>query len=110
MHNTWWRGGARDHAALHWRYHHLPQANQDDETTPGLHQGVEDEDASMGLPAHSPLASFLVATLGDEADDIYFIKLEPQRREVHEDAAVDGDMERPRTTPSFSSSSWRNGG
>ena len=88
MHNTWWRGGARDHAALRWRYHHLPQANQDDEATPGLHQGVEDDGVSMGLPARSPLASFVVATLGDETDDVYFVKLESRRRGARADAAV----------------------
>ena len=33
----------------------------------------------MGLPARSPLDSFVVATLGDEADDVYFIKLAPWR-------------------------------
>ena len=52
----------------------------------------------------------MVAALGDGADDVYFVKMEPQRREAREDAAVDGDMELARTTPSFSSSSWRNGG
>ena len=53
---------------------------------------------------------WLVAALGDEADDVYFIKLDTRRREDREDAAVDGDMELARTTPSLSSSSWRNGG
>ena len=43
----------------------------------------------------------MVASLGDEADDVYFIKLEPRRREVREDAAMDGDMELARTMPSF---------
>ena len=59
----------------------------------------------MGLPARSPLDSFVVATLGDEADDVYFVKLEPRRREAREDAAVDGDMEPARTMPLFTSSS-----
>ena len=59
----------------------------------------------MGLPARSPLASFVVATLGDEADDVYFVKLEPRRREAREYATVDGDLELARTMPSFSSSS-----
>ena len=29
------------------------------EATPGLHQGVEDEGVSMGLPARSPLDSLV---------------------------------------------------
>ena len=81
-----------------------------DEATHGLHQGMEDNGVSMGLPARSPLDSFVVAALGDEADDVYFVKLEPRRREARENTAVDGDMELARTMPSFSSSSWCNGG
>ena len=59
----------------------------------------------MGLPTCSPLDSFVVSALGDEADDVYFVKLEPRRRVAREDAAVDGDMEPARTMPSFSPSS-----
>ena len=35
------------------------KANQDDEATPGLHQGVEDDGVSMGMPARSPLDSLV---------------------------------------------------
>ena len=36
--------------------------------------------------------------VGDTVD-VCFVKMEPQRREAREDAAVDGDMELARTTP-----------
>ena len=69
MHNTWWRGGAREHAALRWHYHHLHQANQDDEDTPGLHQGAEDDSVSMVLPTHSLSDSFVVVAFGNRSVD-----------------------------------------
>ena len=49
---------------------------------------MEDEGVSMGLAAHSPLASFVVATLGNETDDVYFVKLESRRRRARKDSAV----------------------